>query len=66
MHYKVCAMDWTELHEPPVFNGIEKVDTFLEQMQARVPKEQRVKTMDIVTRGMLTRWWRTHKGELNS
>jgi hypothetical protein len=54
----------SELRDPPRFYDTGSVNIFVEEMEERVPEEQRVQTMDAVVKGTPARWWATHREDL--
>lgn len=61
-------MRWigTELRDPPVFEGTTSVGDFLDNLEFKVPEEQRVLALDVALKGTSARWWAIHKENLTT
>ena len=51
----------TEVCEVPMFDGLSKIQDFLQDYEAQVPCTQRLKTLDMALRATPARWWTAHK-----
>ncbi|RWR97952.1 putative ribonuclease h protein [Cinnamomum micranthum f. kanehirae] len=56
----------TELRDPPVFEGTTSVGDFLDNLEFKVPEEQRVLALDVALKGTSARWWAIHKENLTT
>jgi hypothetical protein len=57
------AVIWVgiEIREPPIFHGINDLETFLAQYKDEVSENQRLLALDIALKATLARWWGAHK-----
>jgi hypothetical protein len=50
-----------ELCNPPKYDGLTYITTFVHIFEAQVPEQQRLLALDIVLKATPARWWVTHK-----
>jgi hypothetical protein len=62
------ALIWvgTEVREPPVFYGQNDLEEFLTKFDLEVLEIQRLQVLDISLKYTPTRWWGTHKENIQN
>jgi hypothetical protein len=57
------AVRWVgmKIREPPSFHGINDLEIFLVEYEAKVSENQRLLALDKALKATLARWWGTHK-----
>jgi hypothetical protein len=58
---KVIHWIGTEVINPPTFDGLNNLETFLFEFEGIVPIEHRLLALDEALKATPARWWETHK-----
>lgn len=61
--YMMKSMQWigSEVSEPPSFDAINDLDSFVYKYQMKILEKDRLRALDIALKATLARWWATHK-----
>lgn len=51
-----------EVRDLPTYDGLNKVDTFLDKFEREVPENKYFKALNLVLRTTPARWWGMNKG----